>query len=67
MTTKNQDRLAQLTQSTETTNYIVCYNEQKKEWELRGKMGARTYFVKSCKFQTPLIAKQNELEANRKN
>jgi hypothetical protein len=65
--TTTQERLKKLTESTETANYIVCYNESKKEWELKGKMGNKIYFMKSCQFQTPLIAKQNELEAKKSN
>jgi hypothetical protein len=60
------DRIKKLTTSTETANYIVCYNETKKNWELRGKMGNRTYFMASCEYQTPLIVRQNELEAKKK-
>lgn len=50
-----------LYESTETANYIVQYSEEKQRWELRGKLGNKTYFM-SCKFQTPLLVAQRELE-----
>lgn len=59
------DRLEKITQPTETENYLVQYNKIKQEWELRGKRGSDTYFMKGCRFQTPLLITQRELEAKR--
>lgn len=55
-----------LYESTETANYIVQYSEEKQRWELRGKLGNKTYFMKSCKFQTPLLVAQRDLEREKK-
>ena len=65
-TTKTLARIKELQQPTETNNYIVKFNEQKQRWELNGKHGNRTYFMKACQFQTPLLVAQRDLEANRK-
>ena len=65
MTTANLERIAKLQQPTETAHYIVQFDNTKKLWELRGKMGSRTYFMNSCEFQAPLLIKQRDLEAKR--
>lgn len=55
-----------LYESTETSNYIVQYSEEKQRWELKGKLGNRTYFMKSCQFQVPLLVAQRDLEDKKK-
>jgi hypothetical protein len=54
-----------LHQTTETPNYIVQYNKQKSRWELRGKLGTKTYFMNGCEFQTPLLIVQRDLESKK--
>ena len=58
-------RIKELQQPTETKNYIVKFNEQKQRWELNGKHGDRTYFMKACQFQAPLLVAQRDLEVKR--
>jgi hypothetical protein len=54
-----------LYETTETSNYLVQYNESKGRWELRGKLGNKTYFMKGCQFQTPLLVAQRDLESKK--
>ena len=54
-----------LYETTETSNYLVQYDESKGRWELRGKLGNKTYFMKACQFQTPLLVAQRDLECKK--
>jgi hypothetical protein len=39
----------------ETPNLIIKLNKESDEWECYRKHGTRTFFLKSCRFQTALI------------
>ena len=49
--------------TTETENYIVIYNVERKLWELRRKYGKRSIYLKCCIYQTPLIIAAREMES----
>ncbi len=59
----SQDKEKDIYETTETDNYLVVYNDNKSRWELRRKVSAeRSIFMKSSKYQTPLIVAANAME-----
>jgi hypothetical protein len=59
-------RMNTATKSEETEHYIIVWSANKGKWELRGKAGEKTYFMKQCQYKTPLIVAARNLEEKRK-
>ncbi len=66
MDAKNQARLDEIhSKETEVGMYVIKWSDEKQKWELRRRLAgsARTLFMNSCEYQTPLIATANRLSA----
>ena len=46
-------------------NWVISINDRTGKHELRGKLGSKTYFIKSAEFKTALLVAIREVDANK--